>query len=137
MLTIPAQISQQMIDHAKDGLPNEACGLFAGQNESGEIARFYPMENAAHSVEIFQFAPLEHIDIETKAEEESLTIIGVMHSHTYTAAYPSPTDVADASNFDPFGTWHHLIVSLQHKEPSIRSYRIKDGQISEEEVKIV
>ncbi len=138
MLTISSQIKDQMVEHARKGLPNEACGLFAGE-QAGEdvtIAEFYPMENSAHSVEIFTFSPLEHMEVEQKADSAGLAILGVMHSHTYTAAYPSPTDVNDAGNFDPFGSWHHIIVSLQHKEPSIRSYRIKDGQITEEEVKI-
>jgi proteasome lid subunit RPN8/RPN11 len=54
-----------------------------------------------------------------------------MHSHTYTEAYPSPTDVDDASRFDPLGTWFFVIVTLKDLDPSVRAYRILDGEITE------
>jgi proteasome lid subunit RPN8/RPN11 len=54
----------------------------------------------------------------------------VMHSHTHTEAYPSPTDVAQA----PDPSWHYVIVSLKRETAVLRSYRIVDGAISEEEV---
>ncbi|MFI5342563.1 MAG: M67 family metallopeptidase, partial [Candidatus Methylomirabilales bacterium] len=64
------------------------------------------------------------------AESRGLEVIGVYHSHTHTPAYPSPTDVAQA----PDPSWHYLIVSLAEDAPVIRSYRIVDGNISEEPV---
>ena len=54
-----------------------------------------------------------------------------MHSHTYTEAYPSPTDVDDASRFDPLGTWFFVIVTLKDPDPAVRAYRILDGEITE------
>lgn len=128
-----------MFKHAQDGLPNEACGLFAGEtnSENINITEFYPMQNAANSVELYYFDPKEHMEVEKKADESGSGIIGVMHSHTYTAAYPSPTDVEDAGNFDPFGAWHYIIVTLQHEEPELRSFRIIDSEIVEEEVQII
>ena len=74
--------------------------------------------------------------VESEADQKNIQIVGVMHSHTHTEAYPSPTDVKDAANFDPLGLWHYLIVSLEKEEPSIRSFRIKDGEISEEQVRV-
>ena len=63
-------------------------------------------------------------------------MLGVMHSHTHTSAYPSPTDVRDATAFDPFGAFHYVIVSLKHADPVLRSYRIVDGEITEERLVI-
>jgi [CysO sulfur-carrier protein]-S-L-cysteine hydrolase len=57
----------------------------------------------------------------------------VMHSHTHTEAYPSPTDVAQA----PDPSWHYVIVSLKREEAVLRSYRIVDGGITEEGVALV
>jgi proteasome lid subunit RPN8/RPN11 len=57
-----------------------------------------------------------------------------MHSHTHTTAYPSPTDGRDAAAFDPFGAWHYIIVSLKDAVPVLRSYRLIEGEISEEPV---
>jgi proteasome lid subunit RPN8/RPN11 len=64
-------------------------------------------------------------------DADQRTLVGVMHSHTHTTAYPSPTDVADAGRFDPFGAWIFVIVSLKHPEAVLRAYRILDGLITE------
>ena len=61
-----------------------------------------------------------------------LAIVGVVHSHTHTDAYPSPTDVAHA----PDPSWHYVIVSLRDEAPVLRSYRIVDGQVTEEQVEV-
>jgi proteasome lid subunit RPN8/RPN11 len=58
----------------------------------------------------------------------------VYHSHTATEAYPSRTDVSYASEPNA----HYLLVST--RDPSIeeiRSFRIVNGEITEEELKIV
>jgi len=122
-----------MLAHAVAGLPQEACGLFAAASERGDVQAFYPMANAAASESIYEFDGAEHLAVEKRAEEAGLTVVGVMHSHTASTAYPSPTDVAQASRFDPLGVWHHVIVSLKHPAPALRSYRIV-GRIIEEEV---
>ena len=139
MLKISRQIADTMVAHANEGLPNEACGLFAGKlidAQDVEVLKFFPMANAAESVEIYQLDPKEQMAVEKEANENGLDILGIMHSHTYTPAYPSPTDVEDASNFDPFGGWHYILVSLQHETPDVRSYRIIDREITEEEVQL-
>ena len=126
-----------MLAHALAGLPNEACGLFAGQFAESLVQRFYPMTNSAASSRYYQLDPGEFIKVENDAESAGLTIIGVMHSHTHTTNYPSPTDVADAARFDPFGVWHFVIVSLKHADPSLRCYKILGEKITEESVKII
>ena len=126
-----------MIGHAIIGLPDEACGLFAGGHDGGAIKRFFPMRNAAASSRIYTLDPQEMMDVERTADDAGVAIIGVMHSHTHSTNYPSPTDVEDAARFDPFGTWHFVIVSLKHEDPSLRSYRILNGDITEERVQIV
>ena len=46
---------------------------------------------------MYTIPPLAHLRIERAAEAEGLEVIGVVHSHTHTDAYPSPTDVAQAA----------------------------------------
>ena len=140
MLELPSSIHAEMLAHAQAGLPHEACGLFASSASNPDpvrVERFFPMTNAAASQQIYQLDGLEMIQVESQADEAGLAIIGVMHSHTHSTAYPSPTDVADAANFDPFGTMHFIIVSLKHPEPQLRSYRISGGEITEEQVALV
>ena len=120
----------QMIGHAYDGLPDEACGLLAGDPHSAKVARFYPCRNAAESSRVYTIDPRDHLHADRDAEARGLELIGVMHSHTHTEAYPSPTDVEQA----PDPAWHYVIVSLRDEAPVLRSYRITSGNIAEEAV---
>ena len=67
------------------------------------------------------------------AEADGLEVIGCVHSHTHTQAYPSPTDVAAA----PDPGWHYVIVSLETGEARPRSFRIVGDQITETDLRIV
>jgi len=107
------------------------------QIQAAELTAFIPMANAAQSAEIYRFADKEYMRAERSVEEQSKTLIGVMHSHTRSTAYPSPTDVADAARFDPFGAWHFVIVSLKHPDTALRSFRILGSEITEEDVEVV
>jgi [CysO sulfur-carrier protein]-S-L-cysteine hydrolase len=119
-----------MIGHAYDGLPLEACGLLGGDAATARTDLFYPCRNAAGSSKLYTVEPRDHLRADRDAEDRGLEIIGVMHSHTHTDAYPSPTDVAQA----PDPSWHYVIVSLRDGAPVLRSYRIVDGEIAEEQV---
>jgi proteasome lid subunit RPN8/RPN11 len=119
-----------MVAHAHHGLPDEACGLLAGDPASGHATVFYPCRNAAGSSKVYEVDPRDHLRADRDAEGRGLEIIGVMHSHTHTEAYPSPTDIAQA----PDPGWHYVIVSLKRPEAALRSYRIIDGDVSEEAV---
>lgn len=130
MLQLTADTHAQMIALAYDGYPYEVCGLLAGDPASGTVRAFYPCENAAASARVYTVAPRDHLRAEREAEDHGWEIIGVMHSHTHTEAYPSPTDVAAA----PDPGWHYVIVSLKADAPVLRSYRIVDGTIAEERV---
>lgn len=121
----------QIVAHALDGIPNEACGLLGAKDGStGDVQAVYPCRNAAESARIYELHPLDHLHADRDADAAGLQISGVYHSHTHTDAWPSPTDVAQA----PDPEWHYVIVSLRLPEPVLRSFRIVDGQIGEEPV---
>ena len=61
---------------------------------------------------MYTIDPKDHLRAERDAEDRGLEIIGVVHSHTHTEAYPSPTDVAQA----PDPGWHYVIVSLKRED---------------------
>jgi proteasome lid subunit RPN8/RPN11 len=135
VLTLTRAVWLQMLGHAYDGLPDEACGLLAGPPSAGReamgLARvFYPCRNTAESSRVYTVDPHDYLRADRDAEKRGLELIGVMHSHTHTEAYPSPTDVDQA----PDPAWHYVIVSLKREAPVLRSYRIVDGGISEEQV---
>jgi [CysO sulfur-carrier protein]-S-L-cysteine hydrolase len=122
----------EMVGHAYDGLPDEACGLFAGPPGTDRVTAFYPCRNAAESSRVYTIDPKDHLRADRDADGRGLEINGVMHSHTHTDAYPSPTDVAQA----PDPGWHYVIVSLRQEAPVLRSYRIVDAEIREETVSL-
>jgi proteasome lid subunit RPN8/RPN11 len=123
-----------MLGHAYDGLPDEACGLLVGRPATGHVVRFEPTENDARSSKLYTIPPMAHLKIERAAEADGLEVIGVMHSHTHTDPYPSPTDVAQAEFTDP--AWHFVIVSLRDDAPMLRSYLLADATIVEEQVAV-
>jgi [CysO sulfur-carrier protein]-S-L-cysteine hydrolase len=122
-----------MVGHAYDGLPDEACGLLAGPPGTSKVTAFYPCRNAAASSKLYTVEPTDHLRADRDAEAKGLEIVGVMHSHTHTEAYPSPTDLAQA----PDPGWHYVIVSLRAEAPTLRSYRIVDEASAEELVEVI
>ena len=102
VLRLPYDVYLDLVGLAFDELPNEACGLLGGDPQTGLVERFYRCRNVAESSRIYEVDPKDHLRADRDAEDNGLEIIGVMHSHTHTEAYPSPTDVAQA--VDPTGT---------------------------------
>ena len=136
MLEIPRDCYFALVAHALDGLPDEACGLIVGRFGSDVVDRFVPLRNAAASSKIYEIDPADWAAAEDAADREKRAILGVVHSHTHSSAYPSPTDVRQAAMTDPFGVLRYLIVSLKHPEPSLRSFRIVDEAITEEPISL-
>lgn len=137
MLELPRDSYYALVAHALDGLPDEACGLIVGRFGSDCVERFVPLANVAASSRLYEIDPADWAAAEDKADREALAILGVVHSHTHTSAYPSPTDVRQASITDPFGVLRYLILSLRHPEPSLRCFRIVDEAITEEPIELV
>ena len=132
MFALPKMVHDQMVAHCLAGLPDEACGLLGGNPDTGQAVTCYPTRNLAASAKLYTVDPKEHLRADRDAEAVGNSIIGVFHSHTHTEAYPSATDVAQA----PDPTWHYVLVSLRDIQPVVRSYRIVDGVITEEPVRL-
>ena len=129
-LVIPVSVLGQIAALALIETPLECCGFLVGVFGSDIAQEFHACRNTAESKIIYTVDPKDHLRIERNAEERGLAIIGVVHSHTHTEPYPSPTDVAQA----PDPAWHYVIIGLKHAEPETRSYRIIDGKISENRI---
>jgi proteasome lid subunit RPN8/RPN11 len=137
MLEISQEIVDQIVAHARRDHPDEACGVVAGPIDSDQPVRFIPMVNAARSPTFYEFDSLDLLKLyrELAANDEDPVVI--YHSHTATEAYPSRTDVSYASEPNA----HYVLVSTretgtQEGPYEFRSYRIVDGMVTEEEVRI-
>ncbi|MBM3800066.1 MAG: M67 family metallopeptidase [Actinobacteria bacterium] len=137
ILEITPDVRDQMCALALAEYPLEACGLMAGEPGRARVTRFFPCRNLEKSARIYTLDPKDHLRAERAAEDAGLEILGVMHSHTHSEAYPSATDVAAA----PDPAWHYLIVTLKREKPEVRSFRIvqtsPDQPISEVSVQVV
>ncbi|MFC3983656.1 Mov34/MPN/PAD-1 family protein [Streptosporangium jomthongense] len=136
MLTISRELVDRIIAHARADHPDEACGVIAGRIGSDSPQRFVAMVNAERSPTFYRFDSLEQLRVWREMDDLDEEPVVVYHSHTSTEAYPSRTDISYASEPNA----HYVLVSTREElgeEVEFRSYRILDGVVTEEEVKIV
>lgn len=128
MIIINLEQREEIIKHAKESSPHEACGILAGKN--GKVEKIYKMTNTSESPETCYFMdPREQFKVMKEIRNLELEMLGIYHSHTGSEAYPSPRDLELA--FYPEVA--HLIISLQDiNKPKIRAFRIVEGKIEEE-----
>ncbi len=124
ILRIPRRFASEIVAHCETGRPNEACGMVA--LAGGEVVKVFRMSNAAASPVRYALDPREQLAVENTLAEHGWDG-APFHSHTRTAAYPSPTDVRLALGDIPF-----LIVSLADERPSIRAFVIKKDRWEDE-----
>jgi [CysO sulfur-carrier protein]-S-L-cysteine hydrolase len=124
-----------MLGHALAGLPDEACGLMGARPGTTHVEAFVPCRNVDASSRTYSIGPDGFLAADRAFEPLGLEVVGVMHSHTHTDPYPSPTDVAQADNPLLVG-WHYVIVSLREAEPMLRSWLLDGGTILEEVVSV-
>ncbi|MCU1371835.1 MAG: putative metal-dependent protease of the superfamily [Ilumatobacteraceae bacterium] len=125
-----------MIHHAVAGLPHEACGLLGGPYGSDVVSAFSPARNADASTKTYSIGADGFQAADQAFGPLGIDVVGVMHSHTHTDPYPSPTDVEQADN-PLLAGWHYVIVSLRDREPMLRSWILDEGTIVETPVAIV
>lgn len=133
VLRLPRDLYLQMVAHCITGLPDEACGLLAGDPATGSVEYCYPTRNSAASARVYTVDSRDLLHADRDAEHRGVQLLGVFHSHTHTDAYPSPTDIEQAP--DPL--WHYVLVSLRDTHPVVRSYRIAEGRVHEESVVVL
>jgi [CysO sulfur-carrier protein]-S-L-cysteine hydrolase len=134
VLTIAKRTVDEIVAHARRDHPDEACGVVAGPAGSDRPERFVPMVNAAMSPTFYEFDSGDLLRLYRDMDARDEEPVVIYHSHTATEAYPSRTDVSYAS--EPGA--HYLLVSTREPDiDEVRSYRIVEGQVTEEEVRVV
>ena len=138
MLEITSELVDQIVRHARADHPDEACGVIAGPVGTGRPERFIPMINAARSPTFYEFDSTDLFKLYREMDDRDEEPVVIYHSHTATQAYPSRTDIALAS--EPGA--HYVLVSTRQTGPEdgpyeFRSYRIVDGEVTEEKVELV
>jgi proteasome lid subunit RPN8/RPN11 len=127
---IPADLLQELIDCAREGFPNEACGILAGDRaaaDGGGPTRFVPMRNAAGSPARYLIDPDEQLRVMLEIDDGGEVVWGIFHSHVASPPEPSATDIGLALYPDSL----YLICSLAGAVPVVRGWSIRDGQVTE------
>ncbi len=134
VLTIDRAIVDAIFAHARRDHPDEACGVVAGPVGSDKPVRHIPMQNAARSMTFYEFDSMEYLKVWREMDDRDEEAVVIYHSHTATEAYPSRSDASIAG----WPEAHYVLVST--RDPAveeIRSFRIVDGAVTEEPVRIV
>lgn len=121
-LSLPAALREAMVEHAREGAPEEVVGVLAGDHgeERSVVERRYPAENAATTPESrYEVAPREELEILERADEAGADVVGFYHSHPSGPLAPSETDARLAAWPDR----SYVIVSLAGEEPEVGSWR--------------
>jgi [CysO sulfur-carrier protein]-S-L-cysteine hydrolase len=133
VLTISKDLYDKIVAHARADHPDEACGVLAGPAGSDRPERFIPMTNVARSPTFYEFDSTEQFQVWKEMDDRDEEPVAIYHSHTATEAYPSRTDISYAN--EPGA--HYVLVSTRDPQDSeFRSYRILDGQVTEEPVSV-
>ena len=138
MPRIPRALVEEMIAHAREDLPNEACGLVHAKN--GTAVSVHRVTNVAASPYRFEMHGLEQMKLEQQRDESGETLFAIYHSHVASPAFPSPTDVRMAF-FPPgeideepaYPDTYYVLVSLAEEPPPVRAYVIRSGGLIEGE----
>jgi proteasome lid subunit RPN8/RPN11 len=138
-LVLDVEQYRRVVAHCYDGLPDEACGLFAGRLgddwvPTGIVEDVYPCRNSDASARTYTVDEQDYRAADNECRSRGLDIVGGWHSHTHTEAYPSDTDVRQSVPLGP--NFIFVIVSLKRAEPSLRAYRIRGEEILELAVRV-
>ncbi|MBC7680585.1 MAG: M67 family metallopeptidase [Pseudorhodobacter sp.] len=118
----------QVVAHARRDHPDEACGVIAGRG--GAATRVVEMANAERSPTFYRFDAQEQLRVWREMDDADEVPFVIYHSHTATEAHPSRTDISLASEPEA----HYLLVSTRSQDAEVRSFRIVDAAVTEEEI---
>ena len=134
MLTIRRDLVDAMVAHARRDHPDEACGVLPGPAGSDRPERFVEMVNAERSPTFYRFDSGEQLKVWRAMDAADEEPVVIYHSHTATEAYPSRTDISYA--WEPAA--HYVLISTRDPDThELRSYRIIEGEVTEEPVEVV
>jgi proteasome lid subunit RPN8/RPN11 len=124
-----------MVQHALEDAPIEACGLLAAVD--GMVVEVRRAKNREASPYRFSIDPLETRKHEQAIDNAGAELAGFYHSHTGSAAVPSPTDIRMMGPF--FGPpFVHFVIGVADREaPEVRVWYIEGAERSEQEFEVI
>ena len=126
---------EAIVAHARGGLPNEACGLIAGNmvNDIKTIEKVYLLSNPDSSREHFSIDPKEQLAAVKDMRANGIVPLGNFHSHPATPARPSEEDIR--LSYDPKASY--LILSLAEETPVLKAFGVINGEVTAQPLEFV
>ena len=143
-MRIPREIFDELMEHAREDVPNECCGLIGGSD--GRARTLYRARNAEASPLRYRLDPQDQFRIMSEMERGGEELAAIYHSHTNSPAYPSQTDInlaltdegagPDGERMQLFPGTIYLIASLAEGEEPLRGFDIGAEGVREVELEI-
>ncbi len=141
MSRIPRSIIDEMVAHAREDLPNEACGMVHAKD--GTPVAVHRVKNDAASPYRYEMNPPQVMRLEMGRDASGESLFAIYHSHVGSPARPSLTDVRTAFFGAEVGTdllfpgSMYILVSLDSEPPDVRAFWIRPaGEVVEEPIEI-
>ncbi|MBR2176455.1 MAG: M67 family metallopeptidase [Clostridia bacterium] len=135
MIILAKSDYEKILAHAESELPNEACGLIAGEISGNDkiIKKVYLLTNIDHSNEHFSLDPKEQLQAVKDMRANGIVPLGNWHSHPESPSRPSDEDKRLA--YDSSASY--MILSLMDREnPVLNSFKIQGTDAEKEELVI-
>ena len=124
-LVLPARLRDRMLDHARECLPEECCGILIGSETTAgrrRVADAVAARNVNPSARerAYRVSPRAILEAFQTARSAGLEIVGYYHSHPSGSARPSAVDLRDA-----WPDTSYVILAFQSAELwEMRSWRL-------------
>lgn len=134
-ISLPTAMREAIVEHCRSALPNEGCGLVAGDappSRGGRPTRWLPARNVLASPRRYELHPDDLVRLTLDIDAVGEVVWAIVHSHVATPAIPSPTDLRQARYPDAL----QLVVSFAGNlgptgSPDLRAWRILEGALEE------
>jgi [CysO sulfur-carrier protein]-S-L-cysteine hydrolase len=123
-LTVTPDVVAAMLAHARQAMPNEACGLLSGDLTSGTTRAFHPARNELASPYRYSIDAHDLVRITYAIEAAGESLVAIFHSHPRSVAEPSPSDIREARYPDAV----HVLAGA---DSELRAWRINGGGVAE------
>ena len=124
VLDIGQFLIDELVAHAVEAHPREACGVLVGPVNESRFERVVRMANVGDGNDRYAFDPEAQLALWLALEAAGERPWGVYHSHPTTRAWPSKVDIATAAYAD-------MLYVIVGADQQVRAFRIIEGQVIE------
>lgn len=134
IIRMDCHLYDEILRYAKERLPEEACGLIAGEidGDNKVIKKVYFLENVDHTEDHFTMNPADQLNAVKDMRANGYKALGNWHSHPSSPSRPSVEDIKLA--YDKNASY--MILSFITEAPVINSFHIENGVYEKEDLRI-